>query len=283
MTRLALPQVTLVSVDTRAPLLAAQALLRSMAGIDFARALLFTHDWAPRRPLPGIEVVDCGARLTDAERSHFMLRLMPNWVRTSHVLVIQWDGFVVEPWAWSNAFLTYDFVGALWPDHGGDSAVGQGGFSLRSRRLLAAGMDPRIEAEHPEDVVLTRSHRDFLQREHGVRFAPAAVSRRFAAGQHPGDGPTFGFLGAHNLPLALDEPTLATWLHVLPDDFFASREAELLARQLLTRRMTRLARGLIEQRHRQGRNGSRERLLSAAATVMGLLGTAPETQRDTLR
>ena len=37
MTRLALPQVTLVAVDTRAPLLATQALLRSMAGIDFAR------------------------------------------------------------------------------------------------------------------------------------------------------------------------------------------------------------------------------------------------------
>ena len=58
MTRLQLSQVSLCAVDTRAPELAAQALMQSMAGIDFGRVMLFTRGWAPDRALPGIEVVE---------------------------------------------------------------------------------------------------------------------------------------------------------------------------------------------------------------------------------
>ena len=271
MTRLALPQVTLIAVDTRAPLLAAQALLRSMAGIDFGRAILFTHAWTPRRPLPGIEIVDIDPITSSSEYSHFVLRLMPGWVRTSHVLVTQWDGFVVEPWAWTNTFLAYDYVGAPWPDQPDSRAVGNGGFSLRSRRLLAAGMDLRIDDEHPEDIALCRTYRHLLEKEHGVNFAPVALARRFAYENDDSQGPTFGFHGVYNLPRVLDEPTLATWLDILPDEFYRGRDARRLARALVAR-MPALARRVIERRLRVGRDEPSTRLLDAAASVMGLLG-----------
>ena len=271
MTRLALPQVTLIAVDTRAPLLATQALLRSMAGIDFARALLFTHSWTPKRPLPGIEIVDIDPITSSAEYSHFILRLMPGWVRTSHVLVTQWDGFVVEPWAWTNSFLAYDYVGAPWPDQPESRAVGNGGFSLRSRRLLAAGMDLRIDDEHPEDIALCRTYRNLLEREHGVNFAPLALARRFAYENDDSQGATFGFHGAYNLPRVLDEPTLTTWLDTLPDEFFRGRDARRLARALVAR-MPQLAKRVIDRRMRVGRDEPSTRILDAAASVMGLLG-----------
>ena len=35
-------------------------------------------------------------------------------MRTPHVLLIQWDGFVVNPSAWSDEFLDFDYVGARW-------------------------------------------------------------------------------------------------------------------------------------------------------------------------
>jgi hypothetical protein len=275
MTRLALPQVTLVAVDTRAPLLAAQALLRSMAGIDFAKAVLFTHEWTPRRPLPGIEIVDIDPITSSAEYSHFMLRLMPGWVRTSHVLITQWDAFVVEPWAWNNNFLAYDYVGAPWPDQPDARAVGNGRFSLRSRRLLAAGMDLRIDDSHPEDVALCRTYRTLLEREHGVTFAPLALARRFAYENDDSAGPTFGFHGAYNLPRVLDEPTLATWLDILPDDFFRCDDARRLARALVAR-MPTLAKRVIDRRQRVGQGEPGTRLLDAAASVFGLLGQRPE-------
>ena len=57
MSRLQLAQVTLCAVDTRAPALAAQSLLRSMTQADFGRVLLFTRGWMPAVVLPGIEVI----------------------------------------------------------------------------------------------------------------------------------------------------------------------------------------------------------------------------------
>ena len=280
MTRLALPQVTLVAIDTRAPLLAAQALLRSMAGIDFARALLFTHEWSPMRPLPGIELVDCGPIGSGAECSHFVLRKLPAHIRSSHVLVTQWDGFVIDPAAWTHEFLDYDYVGAPWHDQPAALAVGNGGFSLRSSRLLAAGLDPRIADEHPEDAALCRTYRRLIEQEHGVRFAPLALARRFAYENRVTAQPTFGFHGPYNLPRVLDEPTLATWLDNLPDAFFRGRDARRLARSLLARRMPSLASWVVNRRACVGRREPSTRLLGAAAAVLGMLRPRPDQPRN---
>ena len=52
-------------------------------------------------------------------------------ISTPFVLVIQWDGYIVDPSAWANAFRKYDYVGAVVHDKRG-TFVGNGGFSLRS-------------------------------------------------------------------------------------------------------------------------------------------------------
>ncbi|MDZ7590324.1 MAG: DUF5672 family protein [Rubrivivax sp.] len=270
MTRLKLAQVTLCAVDTRSPLLAAQSLQRSMAGVDFGRVLLFTRDWAPLRPLHGVEVVEIDPLRSGADYSHFVLRRLPDFVRTSHVLVTQWDGFVVDPRAWSDEFLVHDYVGAVWPDQPAARSVGNGGFSLRSRRLLAAGQDPRITEEHPEDLVLCRAWRELLEREHGVSFAPPALARRFAFENETPQAPTFGFHGPYNLPRFVDEASLATVLDELPDDFFRTRDARRLARAMLVQGMPATARRLLQRRQSAGRRDPNTRLLGAAATLLSL-------------
>jgi hypothetical protein len=271
MSRLPLGQVTLCAVDTRAPALAAQALLRSMEHVDFGRVYLFTHDWLPAVVLPGIEIVDIEPIRSGAEYSHFVLRLLPGYIRTSHVLVTQWDGFVVHPEAWTDEFLVYDYVGAVWPDEPDDCNVGNGGFSLRSRRLLLAGQDMRIKQEHPEDVVLCRSHRNFLEQTHGVRFAPARLARRFSVENELTMGISFGFHGPYNLPGVLDEPTLNEWLQRLPNEFFLSRDARRLARAMLMHGMPDAAQRLLQRRKAAGRSDPNTRLLGAAASIMGML------------
>lgn len=278
MTRLALQQVTLVAVDTRSPALAAQSLQRSMAGVDFARALLFTQDWRPPRPLPGITLVDCGPIRSGADYSRFVLRRLPSYVDTSHVLVTQWDGFVVDPSAWSDEFLGFDYVGAVWADPPLAGRVGNGGFSLRSQRLLRSGLDPRIADEHPEDLRLCSTYRTLLEQEHGVRFAPAALARRFAFENEAPAGPTFGFHGPYNLPRFLDAATLQGWLDALPDDFFRSRDARRLARALL-RRMPRLARQVVARRVLAGRAEPSTRILGLAAGLVSLLRLGDERPR----
>jgi Protein of unknown function (DUF5672) len=271
MTRLPLAQVTLCAVDTRTPALAALSLLRSMAGIQFGRVVLFTDHWMPAQPLPGIELVQIPTLGSGADYSQFVLRVMPMHIHTSHVLVTQWDGFVLDASAWSDEFLLYDYIGAVWPEQPAAQAVGNGGFSLRSRRLLAAGQDARITQTHPEDQVLCRTHRALLETVHGVRFAPVEVARRFAFENEVPRAPAFGFHGPYNLPRVLDEGRLLDVVEQLPDEFFRSRDARRLARALLKHRMPTAAQRLLQRRRGAGRTDPNTRLLGALASLQGML------------
>ncbi len=268
MTRPALDQVTLCAADTRAPALAAASLQRSMAGVDFARAVLFTHGWQPPAALAGIEVVQIPPLRSGADYSQFVMRELHAHVHTDHVLVTQWDGFVLDASAWRDEFLQYDYIGAVWPDQRAGRNVGNGGFSLRSRRFLAAGLDPRIVDTHPEDEVLCRQHRTLLEQDHGLRFAPPELARRFAFENEAARGPCFGFHGPYHLPRALDEATLSTWPDALPDAFFRGRDARRLARALIARRMGGVASALLARRQAAGLHDLKTRWLAVLAAIV---------------
>jgi Protein of unknown function (DUF5672) len=275
MKRLALPQVTLCIVDTRAPALAAQSLQRSMAGVAFARVLLFCRGWVPPAPLPGVEVVHIAEIGSGADYSRFVLRELPAHIHTPYVLITQWDGFVCQPEAWTDQFLQWDYIGAVWPDQPAGRNVGNGGFSLRSQKLLQAGLDPRITELHPEDLMLGTTYRAMLEAEHGVRFAPPALAQRFAFENQAPRGPVFGFHGPYNLPRALDETTLLGWLPQLPDAFFRSRDARRLARAMLAHRMPAAATELLRRRRAAGRRDINTRFLGWLASAQSVFTTAP--------
>jgi hypothetical protein len=269
---LALPQVTLVAIDTRAPALATQSLQRSMTGIAFARVVLFTRA-AEAGVLPaGIEGVPISPLASGADYSRFVLRELAAHIATSHVLVTQWDGFVVDPAAWRPEFLEWDYIGAVWTDQPEGRNVGNGGFSLRSRALLAAGRDPVIQQVHPEDAALCREHRVHLERTHGIRFAPSALARCFAVENGPWRGRSFGFHGAYHLPRLLDETTLVEWLDALPDPFFLSRDARRLARALLLRDMPQAAAELLQRRSLAGSRDPKTRALGWLARALSRIG-----------
>lgn len=265
-----LPHVTLCAIDTRCPTLALESLRLSSQRVLFARVVLFTHNWTAGDA--DIEVIDVGPIPSGAEYSQFVLRPLPRHIGTPYVLVSQWDGFVVDAGAWSDEFLDYDYIGAPWTDQPADRAVGNGGFSLRSRRLLDAGMDRRILQAHPEDVALCRTYRDLVERDHGVRFAPAAVAGRFAFENGSPNAPTFGFHGPKDLPRFLDRRTLQRWLPQLPDDFYRSRDARRLMRALLWRRMPELAGPVATRRTALGRRDLPTRVVTRLASTLQRLG-----------
>jgi hypothetical protein len=254
----------LAAIDTRAPWLAAQALLRSMRHVQCARVVLFTHAW-PGLPPDGVDVVDIDRIQSGADYSDFVLQQLPGHVHTAHVLLTQWDGFVVNAAAWTDEFLQHDYIGAVWPEQPEGRNVGNGGFSLRSRRLMDAGRDARITPRHPEDVALCRTHRGMLEADYGIRFAPSGLARRFAHENEAHPSPTFGFHGPRNLPRWLDEPVLARWLEELPPEFYRSRDARRLARALLAHGMPDTARRVVRHRQQVGRSEPATRLIGWAA------------------
>jgi hypothetical protein len=221
--------------------------------------------------LPGVEIIDIEAIRTPAEQSQFVIRVLPHHVRTSHALLTRWDAFVVNPAAWTDEFLVHDFVGAPWPDQPDDQSVGQGAFSLRSRRFLRAGLDPRITDQHPEDVVMAQQRRVFLQDVHGVSFAPAALARRLVADDEAPESWQFGFLGAQHLPQVLDEDAMLEVVARVPHEFLLGDGSLRLAKALLMRGMPTATQALLARRQAVGAPEPDPMLLATAASVLGRL------------
>lgn len=198
-TRLRLNDVSLVIIDTAYHRLAQMAVEATLQHVDFGDVLLFSNR---NFDLP-FPTLPCDAlSLADAE-AFMWYGVLPH-LRTSHALYIQWDGWVTCPAAWQANFLDYDWIGAVWPWHR-TNRVGNGGFSLRSKRLLQLINDRRSDFPllRPEDEALCRIYRPSLE-ECGLRWADETTARNFAH-EHEWTGGSFGFHGVWNCVRYLSE------------------------------------------------------------------------------
>lgn len=175
---LELYDVTLVAVDCIQPEHACRALKYSSRGIKFADVLLFTSSDLSCQGITRQQIEKLGSL---GEYSRFMLRELLQYVRTKYLITVQADGFIINPHLWRSEFLDYDYIGAPWPATApwcSRSRVGNGGFSLRSRRFLelAAALDDDFEHE---DVTITNTYYDYFV-SHGCRYAPVEIAMKFA-------------------------------------------------------------------------------------------------------
>lgn len=111
--------------------------------------------------------------------SHFFVKKLYEHVETDFVLVIQYDGFILNPESWTDEFLNYDYIGAPWW-YEDENNVGNGGFSLRSKKLLdVLYQDESIVEHHPEDHHIARTYGNYL-RSKGIVFAPESIASKFS-------------------------------------------------------------------------------------------------------
>lgn len=249
--RLHLPDVTLCCVDTRDVNLALAAIARCMAQVRFARVLFFTQRSLVGVAPEGVELIDVEVPSVQAY-SAFMLRGLAPHVHSSHALVAQWDGFVRDTSRWDPAFLQWDYIGAPWPGRPAGRSVGNGGFSLRSRKLLQALLQPDMQMTHPEDLAICDVNRARLERDHGIRIAPIEVAQRFAYERVAPPSPTFGFHGLFNFHREFDAAALQAQLDALPDHLARGLDAHDLCASLIRQRRLRAAKTLFDKRWRLG-------------------------------
>lgn len=196
---LQLPGVTLVCADTANHALALRALAKSLDQARYGRVVLLTDRAPSGLAVPdGVEVVGIDPLDSRDAYSQLMLKGLLPHIDTPHALVIQWDGYVVNAGAWDPAFIECDYIGAKWYWHDDGMRIGNGGFSLRSHRLLAALQDPRIALVDAEDTTIGRTYRALLEREHDIRFADEALADRFSFEAAYPIGKPFGFHGLFN-------------------------------------------------------------------------------------
>ncbi len=272
-----LSDVTLCCVDTEHHLLSAVALRRCNELTPFNRTIVITDqddyldpDWEHHRI----------RRLADYEEyNRFMLKNLYFHIETDFALSAQFDGFIVNPAAWTDDFLQYDFIGAPWPCSRPEYAVGSGGFSLRSRRLLKALQDDRIvlpDDQPAEDVCICRTYRSILEVDHGIRFAPVELAARFCHESGPFVPDTFGF---HGLPRLADFYTGGNAV-LLADNLkpYILRKANVvvLAMQYAYRQQHDEARHLFERICRYQSYDEAREALAAIGTPTAMIGFLAE-------
>ena len=231
MSRLRLPQVTLcaaASVNVQATIWALQHCLNQ---IEFSECLLFTGAEITKAD-PRIRTVPLSGLSSARAYSEFMLTRLADFISSSHCLIVQWDGFVIDAARWDPAFLQFDYIGARWPQFHDGRDVGNGGFSLRSRKLLQACTRPDFHRSHPEDLAICRINRDRLERSDAIRFADGTLADRFAFERVPPVAPTFGFHGVFNLMPVVGAERFWEIYRSLDDRSTAWTDYRLLMRQL---------------------------------------------------
>lgn len=252
--RCSLPDVTLLAVDTRAPDLALLALAQSMTAVDFGAAVLIT------RPAHGLTDVPRGLQIVTTDRvnsireyGQFLFSEVHRHVGTSHCLIVQWDGFVLDPSMWDPGFLQFDYIGPVWGRRSGQHRVGGGGFSLRSRRLLQALQGADLELTDTEDICLCRTYREYLETRHGIRYADESTADRFAFELTRYGTSSFGFHGLPTLVQIMAADEIEALLETGPDGVFTGLGGRQLIKTAVRRGDILLARRAFHRRIRARR------------------------------
>lgn len=176
-----LPNVTLVLVDSRTGVKQTNAVMRAL------RQCTESINYEDIQYINDIRIDNA------TDYSEFVINDLPLRIETSHALMVQTDGFVVNPYAWNNDWLQYDYIGAPWlpdPNHRWpgypnitpETRVGNGGFSLRSRKLMMEARQFALREPLPielEDAYICRTLGPALQ-EKGYKFAPVEVAEKFS-------------------------------------------------------------------------------------------------------
>ena len=211
--KLELPNVTLLAV-TSVDIEETQIAMRiSLHNIKFGSVKLLSSSM-PKKKYPDIEYVSIPA-IDFLGYNRLIIEDLHKYFKTSHCLIVQADSFVVGARLWKDEFLKYDYIGAPWSEkvhfnsnltlNMKKNCVGNGGFSLRSRKLVEATKKINFDSlKLPlknEDVIICHYLYDQMISE-GILFAPPKLASQFSLenvnrlyGQDSNS--VFGFHGKH--------------------------------------------------------------------------------------
>lgn len=208
--------ISLVIVDSRPTALTRFSIEKSLENIDVSEVITFT----PNPIIEGATHVPVTNINSLYDYSEFVLKQLWPYIKTDYCLVTQWDGMAANGIQWTEQFLEYDYIGAPWPWSMQGQHVGNGGFSLRSRRLIDACRDQEVKLQDQnEDVAICVDNRQLLSTKYQIKVAPVSVAERFSIENYR-SGNTFGFHGIWNAPRFFPKKDLDYIFENLPPNFW---------------------------------------------------------------
>ena len=188
-----LPNITLVTMTSVDVSGAIKALEYSSEKINFGKIILISHEKPSNLP-NNIEFGLIDKMNNVNEYSYNMIYKLGNYIDTDYALVVQSDGYIVNPKQWKEEFLDYDYIGAPFPlpsdsfsyrdIHGEVFRVGNGGFSLRSKKLINLPNELNLEWKsfhgfYNEDGFICAFNRHIYE-DNGIKFAPLDIAKYFS-------------------------------------------------------------------------------------------------------
>lgn len=171
-----LNNITIVCFSGTSSEQAVRSIKYSTRNILFNKKIVFSHT-EPKNLSDNIQF-EYIEQLTHHTYSKFILHELYKYIDTDFCLLTHDDGFIINPHLWDDNFLVYDYIGAPWRAHYPHARVGNGGFSLRSKKFLQLCRHMPWDGGH-EDAECCIFKRDFFI-THGCKYAPLDIAMRFS-------------------------------------------------------------------------------------------------------
>lgn len=142
--KLRLPNVTLILCDCLNTDRSIKVLEHCKSRVDFGAVKFLTSlpcDYEHR-----VEIMPLNSLIA---YSIFMLTKVYQYVETEKMLLVQRDGWILNPQSWDNSWNELDYIGGLFMQY---NKVGSGGFSYRSKALMEymASITPQWDGTQQE-------------------------------------------------------------------------------------------------------------------------------------
>lgn len=221
-----LTNTTLLFVETRAHKITARVIEDCLRKVDFGEIVVYTDkpelipapnfqirrgnvlDDAFKVLTPAIRYIPCVDFPNKKLAGEFYYGKAMEAVTTDFALMLEWDGGIFDPKMWHDEFFDFDYIGAPWPDrHTNPHSVGNGGFTLMSKRLGHFIIQNTARHSVATDMDVARKHRGFYE-ENGFKWPEPDLASFFSWELGPRNPDHFGYHGVFNWPALLERDEL---------------------------------------------------------------------------
>jgi hypothetical protein len=209
-----LPDVTLIAISSIEIPKTIEVLQKCSSMMEFGETK-FISNVKPSNLPENIIFEECPEIKNIDDYNYYMFREFGKHITTSHCLLVQYHAWILDPDLFDQNWLQYDYGGSPWAirdnaymsNDGTRSRVGNGGFSLRSSRLmnLSKKYDLPLREEqgwkNEDGQICCYYKKEFLN--WGIKYMPLEDAAKFAYETSvPENKGIANFFGFHrNLPV----------------------------------------------------------------------------------
>ena len=179
-----LNNVTLYAVDCKYYEKTILAINESLKHASF-KEVLFLSDREPINLNKNIKSIKIRKIDNLDDYSRFIVKELPEYINTEFCMSVHYDGWILNSNNWKNEFLDYDYIGGPWAKDchflppGEKFRVGNGGVSIRSKKLMNVIKNLAPDVGYHEDTLIAHTFRSQLENA-GITFAPLSLAKYFS-------------------------------------------------------------------------------------------------------